>query len=328
MGEGTGLIEEKILEFLCDTMGERLDTFLSQRAPELSRSRLKKLIEDGLVTVNGDSARPSKKLQPGAKIRVKIPSPEPAEAAAEEMALDILYEDEHLLAVAKPAGLVVHPAPGNRSGTLVNALLYHVKDLSGIGGVSRPGIVHRLDKDTSGVILVAKDDATHQKLQKSFKNREVRKVYLAVVLGKMEGSGTIDSPIGRHPTERKKMSGANQRGKRAVTHWRSIVSLNGATLLKVEIETGRTHQIRVHMAEAGHPVVGDPLYGGAARARGIMDKVNRQRLLREHAQALHAWQVSFTHPATGKLLDITAPIPPRLRSLIEDLGGSLRDLSP
>lgn len=317
------MLPGKTVDLIVETPGgERIDRYLARAVPEWSRSFLQKLIAEERVTMGGLPVRASRKAAAGERIRIEVPAPSPAEAGPEDIPLSVLYEDPWLLAVDKPRGLVVHPAPGHSSGTLVNALLHRCGDLSGVGGVVRPGIVHRLDKDTSGVIVVAKDDRTHRALQALFKERTVEKVYLAVVVGRLDGEGTVDRPVGRHAVDRKKMAADAPRGRPAITHWRAIEPLAGATLLEVRIETGRTHQIRVHLAAIGHPVVGDPLYGGAARARGVADAPARRRLLREKTQALHAWRLAFPHPRDGLPVRLTAPVPEELLSLVEDLGGT------
>jgi 23S rRNA pseudouridine1911/1915/1917 synthase len=312
--------QTRIFECTAPDAAGRIDRFLAEAEPELSRAQVQRLIEEGRVTVNGATVRASRKLAGGETVRVEIPPPLDAETKPEDIALDILFEDNRLIAIAKPRGMVVHPAPGHSSGTVVNALLHHCTDLSGVGGVKRPGIVHRLDKDTSGVLIVAKDDVAHRELQAQFKARTVEKTYLAVVLGTLRGQGTVDQPVGRHPTQRKKMSVESTRGRPSRTHWRSLMDMNGATLLEVRIETGRTHQIRVHMAHLGHPVVGDPLYGGA-RAKGIMDSVVRRRLLAQTSQALHAWRLEVDHPENGERLRLEAPVPEEMLSLISELGA-------
>jgi len=311
----------EVYEVVAEPEAGRLDRYLSGLGLPVSRSQVQRLIEEGRVTVAGRAARASLKLRGGEQIRLEIaPAAEPT-SEPEDLPVDLVYQDAWLAVVAKPAGLVVHPGPGHPSGTLVNALLHHCRDLSGIGGVLRPGIVHRLDKDTSGLLVVAKDDATHRALQSQFQGRRVEKVYLAVVLGRMEGEGVIDRPVGRHPGDRKKMAVDALRGRAAVTRWRSLQELRGATLLQVRIETGRTHQIRVHLASVGHPVVGDPLYGGMRRARGVADLQTRRRLGREDGQALHAWRLSFRHPHGGEEMRFEAPLPEGLTRLIQDLGG-------
>ncbi len=319
---GSAKIRAEILEFTAQEDFGRIDRFLAEVSEGISRSRIRQLIDGELVTVAGNPVRPSRKVATGETVRVEVPPPVPSVALAEELELEIIYEDKWLAAVAKPKGMVVHPAPGHSSGTLVNALLARLEGLSGIGGVMRPGIVHRLDKDTSGVVLVAKDDVTHRGLQALFKERRIDKTYLALVVGSMTGEGEIDTPIGRHPTDRKKMAAGVERGGRpALTRWSALASLEGCTLLQVKIETGRTHQIRAHFTSVGHPVVGDPLYGGISRARGIMDKRVRLILTGETSQALHAWKLGFAHPATGEAMQLEAPVPAEMVELIRSLGG-------
>ena len=249
-----------------------------------------------------------------------IPAPKPAGALPEDIPLRIVHEDPFLLVVDKPAGMVVHPAAGHSGGTLVNALLHHCRDLSGIGGVLRPGIVHRLDKETSGLLVVAKSDEAHRGLAGQFKRREVRKTYQAIVYGdpKTDG-GRIEAPVGRHPTDRKRMSTQSRRGKGAATVWRVRERFGAFSLLEVEIETGRTHQIRVHLADIGHPVVGDRIYGGAGRSRTVADPGVRARIRALDRQALHARRLSFAHPVTGEALQFTAPLPEELASLCASL---------
>lgn len=271
-----------------EARGERVDRFLAGRGLPVSRSRLQALVGQGRVRVDGAAVKAGRRLRGGEEVVVEIPPPETWDVAPEDLPVRVIYEDEWLAVVSKPRGMVVHPAPGHRGGTLVNALLHRLRDLSGVGGVLRPGIVHRLDRDTTGLIVVAKDDVTHRGLQARFRSRAVEKVYLAVVLGRLTGEGVVDRPIGRHPTHRKKMWVDVPRARPAVTRWRAISALEAATLLEVTIETGRTHQIRVHLAALGHPVAGDPVYGGAARARGVHDAVARRRLVGAPAQALHA----------------------------------------
>ena len=276
--------------------GERLDVTLSKDG-EISRSRAATLIREGRVTVNGKTeTKPSAKAEAGASIILDLPEPKPARAEAQDIPLEILYQDQHLAVVVKPCGMVVHPAAGNDDGTLVNALLYHLDSLSGIGGEMRPGIVHRLDKDTSGLMLVAKDDGTHAALSQQLSERKMEKHYRAVVLGHMkEEEGVIEKPIGRSKTDRKKMA-VDENGRWAKTEWRVLEEYPDRTLLDVHIITGRTHQIRVHMASIGHPVLGDPLYG-SKRAPAA------PRLM------LHAYSLEFTHPATGERMRFTAPSP-------------------
>ncbi|WP_367359321.1 RluA family pseudouridine synthase [Syntrophus buswellii] len=291
--------------------GLRLDVFLVRQRPDLSRARLKRLIDDGRVAVCGAKAvRASRKLRAGDEVTLEEPQAEPLELLPEDIPLSILYEDHDLLVLDKPAGLVVHPAAGHAEGTLVHALLHHCRDLPGIGGVLRPGIVHRLDRDTSGVLVVAKTDAAHSGLASQFKNRQVQKTYVALVYGNPgENQGTIDLPVGRHPVERKKMSTKSRRGKRAVTSWEITERFGVAALLKVAIETGRTHQIRVHLAATGHPVVGDPVYGSTKRISAITDPVVRSRLKGMNRQALHAARLSFVHPVGGEQMEFEAPLP-------------------
>jgi len=302
-----------------DDAGLRLDAWLARRLPALSRARLQALIEAGHVRLDGVAPRPSARLRPGQVVRVHVPAPVPAEPRAEDIPIAVVHEDERLLVVDKPAGLVVHPGAGQVAGTLVNALLRHVKDLSGIGGVLRPGIVHRLDRGTSGLLVVAKDDETHRALVRQFAGRTVEKEYVALVLGQpSRPSGEIDAPIGRDPVHRQKMSVRASRGREARSSWAVVERFDGAALLRVRIHTGRTHQIRVHLASVGHPVAGDPVYGGT-RTPSSRRAEARQALRSLERPALHAARLAFTHPATGERLTFEAPLPPDLVAVLERL---------
>ena len=291
--------------------GKRLDAYLSEEVLELSRSRIQRLIEQEQVQVN-EAICTSKKVavQPGDRIQITIPDAAPLDLQPEDIPLDVLYEDQHFLILNKPVGLVVHPAPGHANGTLVNALLAHCGTLAGIGGVQRPGIVHRLDKDTSGALAIAKTDQAHQNLQQQFQAKTARRSYLAVVYGAPPNSGTIDQPIGRHRVDRKKMAITPEAegGRRAVTHWRVKERLGNYTLMNFDLETGRTHQIRVHAAHMGHPIVGDSVYG-AGRAIGV-------NLV---GQALHAWRLQVQHPISGETIEVVAPPPRSFTTLVEVL---------
>jgi 23S rRNA pseudouridine1911/1915/1917 synthase len=297
---------------------ERLDVFVSRALGEMTRSAVRRLIDTGLVTVNGEPEKPSLKLKGGERIVVKVPPPLPAEPVAEEIPLEILFEDGDIIVVNKPAGMVVHPGAGNYGGTLVNALLGHCRDLSGIGGEIRPGIVHRIDKDTTGILVVAKNDLAHQSLAGQFKQHSIKRVYMALVYGSpKEDKGLIDAAIGRHPTDRKKMSGAARRGRHAVTRWKVAGRYPGVTLMRITLETGRTHQIRVHLSEAGFPLLGDPVYGGSGRLANVRDPVLRGLIRDLGRQALHAGMLGFIHPSTGEYLEFSADIP-------EDMAGIIR----
>jgi 23S rRNA pseudouridine1911/1915/1917 synthase len=296
--------------------GVRLDLFLTGKAVGLSRAQIQRAVAEGQVTVNDRPARAGRRVKAGEVVSIAIQEVKPSEVLPEEIPLTIVYEDPFLLVIDKPAGMVVHPAAGHSRGTLVNALLHYCRDLSGIGGILRPGIVHRLDKGTSGLLVVAKSDEIHRGLADQFKRRDVGKTYQALVYGnpKTDG-GRIEAAVGRHPTDRKRMSTRSRRGKRAVTVWRVLERFGAASLLEVDIETGRTHQIRVHLAELGHPVVGDRVYGGGGRFRTAGDAAARIRLKAFDRQALHAWRLSFTHPVTGEALQFTAPLPEEMAAL-------------
>jgi len=299
--------------------GERLDRWLARSMPDTSRARLRAVIVAGGVLVDGRAARPSLRLKAGQSVSVHLPAPLPAVPLAEDIPITVVHEDRYLLVVDKPAGLVVHPGAGRSSGTLVNALLHRVRDLSGIGGVLRPGIVHRLDRGTSGLMVVAKDDATHIALSRQFSGRTVEKEYLAVVLGVPRAAErTIDAPIGRDPVHRQRMSVRAPRGRAARSTYRVVESLDGAALLRVRIATGRTHQIRVHLAALGHPVAGDPTYGGR-RPPGSRRPEARAALAALARPALHAARLAFTHPATGERLAFESPLPADLQALIASL---------
>lgn len=297
----------------------RLDIFLLQRLPDLTRSRIKNLIEDGLVSLNDMPAKAGVKVKGGDEISITIPEPQPVKAEPEKIPLDIIYEDKDVIVINKPPGLTVHPGTGRASGTLVNALLYHCKDLSGIGGVLRPGIVHRIDKDTSGVLVVAKNDKSHQFLAKQFKEHSIKRRYLAIVSGYVKkDEGTVDLPIGRHISERKKMSVRTRKGRRAVTHYRVLKRFPFHTLLEVILETGRTHQIRVHLSAIHHPVIGDPVYGKGNIPSGLSQKAialikNLKR------QALHAETLGIIHPETKEYLEFTVPLPTDMEAVIAAL---------
>ncbi len=280
---------------------KRLDVFLSDNLQEISRSRLKKLIDENCVTVNAKSRPAGYKMRLGEKVELQLPPLEMLDTTSENIPLDIIFEDEHMLAVNKPAGMVVHPAPGHSTGTLVNALLHHCEDLSGIGGVERPGIVHRLDKETSGLMLVAKSETAHKILAMQFQNREIKKEYLAFVKGNVKNDkGSIDSPVGRHKTQRKKMGTGGDHSRPACTHYEVLQRCKNWAYLNIRPETGRTHQIRVHLASLHHPVIGDKLYGGKNPNTGTL-KMDRQ--------ALHASHLELNHPVSGVSLSFSANLP-------------------
>lgn len=289
--------------FTCDpaAAGYRLDHFLSARLPEFSRSRLASWIDEARVLLNGVPAKASTKLRPGDVVTVQPAELKPLRAFAEEIPLEILYEDSDVVAINKPAGLVVHAGAGCHSGTLVNALLHHFSQLSAVGGDLRPGIVHRLDKGTSGVLLVARTDAAHRNLAHQFASREVHKIYLALVQGRVSrDSGIIDAAIDRDPSRRTRMTARTGTGRLAHTEYRVLERLPAHTLLEVRIGTGRTHQIRVHLSHLGHPIAGDTLYGAAAAP--------------EDRPWLHAWRISFSSPTTGETISLEAPVPPELEA--------------
>ena len=315
-----------------ENAGERLDRFLGQAAAArriaLSRTRLKVLIEAGDVSIDGRLVRdPSARLAAGSRIAFEAPAPEDSSLAGEDIALAVVYEDEHLIVIDKPAGLVVHPAPGHASGTLVNALIRHCgASLSGVGGVRRPGIVHRLDKDTSGLLVVAKTDAAHRGLADLFADHgrtgSLKREYLALVWGAFDATaGKVDAPIGRDPRHREKMAVmSGERGRRATTHWRLEENLGPASLVACQLETGRTHQIRVHMASIGHPLLGDSVYGSGFRTKAaLLGDRARSALADLGRQALHAAVLGFEHPITGELLRFEASAPKDFMNLLKAL---------
>lgn len=287
---------------------QRLDVFISENLETISRAYAQRLIGDGSITVNGKTMKANYKLKENDYIVALIPEPQPIIIKPEDIPLDIIYEDRDLLVVNKPVDMVVHPAAGNYSGTLVNALLYHCRDLSGINGKLRPGIVHRIDKDTSGLLMVAKNDFTHQELAKQLKEHTVDRAYLALVHGVVtEPGGIIDAPIGRHPSERKKMAVTLRNSKNALTKYFTKERFNKYSLVECNLETGRTHQIRVHMAYINHPVVGDPLYGFRKNNLGFS------------GQALHAYLLGFTHPRSQKPMQFTVNFPEFFQTTIDNL---------
>jgi 23S rRNA pseudouridine1911/1915/1917 synthase len=302
--------------------GGRLDVFLSRHLADCSRSHAAHLIDQGCIHVDGAQRKSGYRLKSGEHVDGVIPLPAPVEVIPEPIPFTIVYEDASLIVVDKPAGLVVHPAAGHAGGTLVNGLLHHCRDLQGIGGELRPGIVHRLDKDTSGLLMVAKNDAVHQNLSRQFKARQVHKIYLALVWGApLEESGCIDRPVGRHAIERKRMAVVAHGGREALTLWRVQERLPGATLLAVELKTGRTHQIRVHCQSMGHPLVGDPVYGRRRSVPRPTKNHNDPAVLLGLArrQMLHAAQLSFTHPISEQQLTFHAPLPADMATLLADL---------
>jgi 23S rRNA pseudouridine1911/1915/1917 synthase len=290
--------------------GRRLDAFLA-RVSGLSRARVRDLIERAAVLVAGHPQKPRRAVRAGERVTLAIPDPEPLALTPEPIPLDVLYEDEHLLVLNKPAGLVVHPGAGRATGTLVHALLAHCRDLPGIGGVERPGIVHRLDRDTSGAMVVAKSETAHRSLSAQFKSRVVRKRYVALVHGVMrKDAGRIEAAIGRREHDRKRMGVRSRGGREARTAYRVLRRFADMTLVEASLETGRTHQIRVHLAHIGHPVIGDAMYGGRRERRSATsDQARAER------QMLHAWRLGFRHPETGAWLEFTAPIPEDFRAL-------------
>ena len=301
--------------------GQRLDIFLAQSDADISRSHVKYVIEEGDVLVNGKAPKVSQKLKEGDVIVLTQRPPQEAIALPQNIPLNIVYEDTAIIVINKPVGMVVHPAPGNADKTLVNALLFHCHDLSGIGGVLRPGIVHRLDKDTSGLIVAAKSDDAHRHLSAQFERHEVHKKYLALVCGDVkDNQGEIVKPVGRHTIDRKKMSTNTKRGKEAITFWKVLERYGVATLLEVEIKTGRTHQIRVHLSDLRYPIIGDAVYGDATnRMQNIANSALKARIKAFNRQALHAVYLSFIHPLTGKRVEFTADMPKDMADLCAQL---------
>ena len=311
-------IKERVEILTVRQAGDRLDVYVAGNS-DLSRTRVQALVAEGRIRVDGQVAGKADRLEAGQKIEVRIPPPEKLEAQPEDLALDVLFEDPSLLVVNKPSGMVTHPAPGHPTGTLVNALLAHTDDLSGIGGKLRPGIVHRLDRYTSGLMVVAKSDRAHRGLSEALQRREVKRLYIAASWGHLSESPLeVNAPIGRDPVQRRRMA-VVEKGRRAVTRFRVVERWIGAELLRVALGTGRTHQIRVHLAHIGHPVVGDTVYGvgwergmgGKARqwARTLSQKVERQ--------FLHSWRLSFEHPVSGELMRFELPLPADLQTCAE-----------
>ena len=287
------------LTLTADREGERLDAFLARSVPGLTRSAAQKLLEDGAVTLSGRPGKKNDRTVVGIKVSVTLPDPEPLDVLPQNIPLDVVYEDDDVIVVNKPVGMVVHPAPGHPDGTLVNALLYHCgSSLSGINGVLRPGIVHRIDRDTSGLIIAAKNDRAHLALAAQLQDHTLARVYEAVAVGNLkEDSGTVDAPIGRHPVDRKKMAVDRKNGRPAVTHWSVLARYPGYTRVECRLETGRTHQIRVHMASIGHPLLGDVVYGNKKPFPGLA------------GQCLHAKRLRFLHPSTGEPVEVECPLP-------------------
>lgn len=299
---------EKI-SFFSDVSGARIDAWLASKLNEYSRSYIQKLVEDGAVQVNNKTVKSNYKLKDQDTVTIMIPEPEKLDVAAEKIDIEVLYEDSDIIVVNKPKGMVVHPAAGNYTGTLVNAMMdYCGDDLSDINGVIRPGIVHRIDKDTSGVLVIAKTNRAHEKLSEKLKEHDIKRVYNAVVGGVIkEEAGKIDAPIGRHPVDRKKMAVNTKNGRRAVTHFKVLERFKNATYIEVELETGRTHQIRVHMSYIGYPIVGDKVYG------------NRNQKYDTDGQALHARVLCFVHPVTGEYMEFEAELPEYFVELLKQV---------
>ena len=291
-----------------ESRGKRLDAYLADTLDDLTRSAAANLIETGAVIVNGKAAAKSYKIAGGETVEVTLPEPEPIDAAAQDIPLDVVYEDGDVIVVNKPSGMVVHPAPGHADGTLVNALLYHCgESLSGIGGALRPGIVHRIDRNTSGLIIAAKNDAAHQSLTSQLSDHTLGRTYECIVTGNLrEDAGTVDAPIARHPTDRKKMAVVSG-GRNAVTHWEVIARYPGYTHVRCRLETGRTHQIRVHMAYLGHPILGDTVYGNKKEVPGLT------------GQCLHAVGLQFLHPRTGELVRLSCPLPEEFTKMLRKI---------
>ena len=292
-----------------DTAGERLDAFVARSMENMSRSAVQRLLEEGCILLNGRPGKKNDKLSPGDQLDITVPEPKEVDIAPKEMALDIVYEDEDVLVLNKPKGLVVHPAAGHQDDTLVNGLLYAMGDqLSGINGELRPGIVHRIDKDTSGLLAVAKNDLAHTVLASQLKDHTMARTYEAIVCGSFrEDSGTVDAPIGRHPSDRKKMCVTARNSKNAVTHWEVVARYRGYTHIRCRLETGRTHQIRVHMAHIGHPILGDTVYG------------HKKPELGQDSQCLHAGALCFRHPRHGQPVMVFAPLPAYFTQVLEKL---------
>ncbi len=300
-------MKEIILE--CDTDEARIDTWLSSNMEDFSRTYIQKLCQDGNVSVNGEKVKQNFKLKAGDSIVVNVPEPEMLNILAEDIPLDIVFEDEHIIVINKPKGMVVHPAVGNYTGTLVNALMKHCGDsLSDINGVIRPGIVHRIDKDTSGLLVVAKSNKAHEKLSEDLKTHDIRREYIALAEGIIyENNGKIDAPIGRHPVDRKKMSVNLKNGREAITHFTVRERFSTATYLELKLETGRTHQIRVHLSYIDHPIIGDAVYG------------RKKQRFKTHGQVLHAFRLQFEHPITGEKMQFETDVPDYIQKLVEEL---------
>lgn len=297
------------IEITAEESGERIDALLARLVPELTRSAAQRLLEEGLVTLGGVPVKKNRRTEPGEVYAALLPEPELPEPEPQDIPLDIVYEDADVVVVNKPRGMVVHPAPGHPDGTLVNALLRHCGDgLSGVGGERRPGIVHRIDKDTSGLIIAAKNDFAHLALSAQLADRSLSRVYEAVARGEFrEEAGTVDAPIGRHPTERKRMAVTERGSRPAVTHWEVIARCRGWTHIRCRLETGRTHQIRVHMAYIGHPLLGDMVYGAKKPERGL------------EGQCLHARELKFLHPRTGEAIHLSTELPEYFQQVLASL---------
>ena len=297
------------IEITAEESGERIDALLARLVPELTRSAAQRLLEEGLVTLGGVPVKKNRRTEPGEVYAALLPEPELPEPEPQDIPLDIVYEDADVVVVNKPRGMVVHPAPGHPDGTLVNALLWHCgESLSGVGGERRPGIVHRIDKDTSGLIIAAKNDYAHLALSAQLADRSLSRVYEAVARGEFrEEAGTVDAPIGRHPTERKRMAVTERGSRPAVTHWEVIARCRGWTHIRCRLETGRTHQIRVHMAYIGHPLLGDMVYGAKKPERGL------------EGQCLHARELKFVHPRTGESVHLTTELPEYFQQVLASL---------
>lgn len=304
----------KHFEITEENVGSRIDVFLSESEEEITRSHAQKLLADGFVLVNGKSANKNYKLRLGDMLSLTMPEPEPCEAKPENIPIDIVYEDEDIIVVNKPKGMVVHPAAGNYTGTLVSALLYHCGErLSGIGGVLRPGIVHRIDKDTSGLLVVAKNDAAHLSLSEQIKEHKVSRIYHAIALGKIDEDITIDLPIGRHPIDRKKMAVTEKNSKNAITHVKVLERFPATTYVRCELETGRTHQIRVHLSHKNHPLLGDLVYGAEKHPQNVRFAKYTE------GQCLHAKELILTHPRTGETMRFTSELPSYFTEILDIL---------